>query len=124
MLGEPSRCDRYLRAIKADMAVRASIVSCKIRGEARDAERVARLMREADMSARRKQRRVLTTRRDLSHTVAPNVLNREFTASEPNQKWVTDITYIPTAQNWLYLAVILDVYSRAVVGWSMSGGSR
>jgi putative transposase len=83
-------------------------------------KRVARLMREADMSARRKQRRGSTTRRDLSHAVAPNVLNREFTANEPNQKWVTDITYIPTAQNWLYLAVILDVYSRAVVGWSMS----
>ncbi len=77
-------------------------------------------MREADISAKRKRRRVLTTRRDASHPVAPNVLNREFTATEPNKKWVTDITYIPTAQGWLYLAVILDVYSRAVVGWSMS----
>ena len=83
-------------------------------------KRVARLMREAALTARRKRRRVLTTRRDTSHPVAPNVLNREFTATEPNQKWVTDITYIPTGQNWLYLAVILDVYSRAVVGWSMS----
>jgi len=83
-------------------------------------KRVARLMREADMSARRKQRRVLTTRRDASHPVAPNVLNRAFTATEPNKTWVTDITYIPTVQGWLYLAVILDLYSRAVVGWSMS----
>lgn len=83
-------------------------------------KRVARLMHEADMSAKRKRRRVLTTKRDVTHPVAPNVLNREFTATEPNTKWVTDITYIQTAQGWLYLAVILDLYSRAVVGWSMS----
>lgn len=89
------------------------------RGIAR--KRVARLMREAALSARRKPRRVLTTKRDVTHPVAPNLLNREFTAAEPNKKWVTDITYIPTAQGWLYLAVILDLYSRMVVGWSMSG---
>ena len=83
-------------------------------------KRVARLMREADMSAKRKRCRVLTTKGDATHPVAPNVLNREFTATEPNRKWVTDITYIPTTQGWLYLAVILDLYSRAVVGWSMS----
>lgn len=83
-------------------------------------KRVARLMREADISVMRKQRRVLTTKRDTTHPVASNILNREFTATEPNTKWVTDITYIPTTQGWLYLAVILDLYSRAVVGWSMS----
>ena len=77
-------------------------------------------MREAGLCAKRKRRRVLTTRRDPSHPVAPNLLNREFTAKEPNKKWVTDITYIPTMQGWLYLAVILDLYSRMVVGWSMS----
>jgi putative transposase len=84
-------------------------------------KRVARLMREAELLAKQKRRRVLTTKRDLTHPVAPNVLNREFTATDPNKKWVTDITYIPTAQGWLYLAVILDLYSRMVVGWSMSG---
>ncbi len=83
-------------------------------------KRVARLMAEAELAARRKHRRVLTTKRDASHPVAANVLNREFTATEPNTKWVTDITYIPTTAGWLYLAVILDLYSRAVVGWSMS----
>src|SRR5215469_13570726 len=56
-------------------------------------KRVARLMREAEMSARRKRRRVLTTKRDATHPVAPNVLNREFRATEPNTRWVTDITY-------------------------------
>lgn len=83
-------------------------------------KRVARLMQEAGLCAKRKRRRVVTTRRDPSHSVAENVLNREFTASEPNTKWTTDITYIPTRQGWLYLAVILDLYSRMVVGWSMS----
>jgi putative transposase len=84
-------------------------------------KRVARLMREGELSARHKRRRVLTTKRDLTHPVAPNLLNREFTAKDPNKKWVTDITYIPTGQGWLYLTVILDLYSRMVVGWSMSG---
>jgi putative transposase len=78
-------------------------------------------MQETELSARPKRRRVLTTKRDLTHPVASNILNREFTASDPNKKWVTDITYIPTSQGWLYLAVILDLYSRMVVGWSMSG---
>lgn len=83
-------------------------------------KRIARLMREAELWAKHKHRRVLTTKRDLTHPVAANLLNREFTAKAPNKKWVTDITYIPTAQGWLYLAVILDLYSRMVVGWSMS----
>ncbi len=84
-------------------------------------KRVARLMQEAQLSARRTRRRVVTTKRDQAHPVAPNLLNRDFRAEAPNRKWVTDITYIPTKQGWLYLAVILDLYSRMVVGWSMSG---
>jgi putative transposase len=83
-------------------------------------KRVARLMREAALSATRKRRRVVTTSRDVSHPVAPNRLDRDFTATEPNSKWVTDVTYVPTRQGWLYLAVILDLYSRAVVAWAMS----
>jgi transposase InsO family protein len=84
-------------------------------------KRIVKLMRKAHLSAKRKRRRVMTTKRDMAHPVAPNLLNREFTATEPNKKWVTDIPYIPTMQGWLYLAVILDLYSRMVVGWSMSG---
>ncbi len=84
-------------------------------------KRVARLMREEEIAAKRKHSRVITTKRDETHPVAANILHREFTASAPNKKWVTDITYIPTRRGWLYLAVILDVYSRMVVGWSMSG---
>src|SRR2546423_4195714 len=84
-------------------------------------KRVARLMRAEELSARSKRRRVITTKRDETHPVALNLLNRDFHAEEPNKKWVTDITYIPTKQGWLYLAVILDLYSRMVVGWSTSG---
>jgi transposase InsO family protein len=84
-------------------------------------KRVARLMRAEELSARSKRRKVITTKRDETHPVALNVLNRDFHAEEPDKKWATDITYIPTKQGWLYLAVILDLYSRMVVGWSMSG---
>ena len=62
----------------------------------------------------------MTTNSQHENPVAPNLLQRDFTATEPNKKWVTDITYLPTAQGWLYLAVVLDLYSRLVVGWSMS----
>jgi putative transposase len=96
-------------------------VELRDRGRSVARKRVARLMREAGLCAKHKRRRALTTHRDPSHPVAPNLLNREFTASAPNKKWVTDITYIPTMQGWLYLSVILDLYSRMVVGWSMSG---
>ncbi|MBK8023933.1 MAG: IS3 family transposase, partial [Chloroflexi bacterium] len=52
--------------------------------------------------------------------VAPNLLDRQFTATRPNEKWLADFTYIPTQQGWLYLATVLDVFSRQIVGWSMS----
>lgn len=52
--------------------------------------------------------------------MAPNLLDQDFEAQQPDQKWLTDITYIPTAQGWLYLAVVLDLYSRRIVGWAMS----
>ncbi len=82
--------------------------------------RVARLMRKADIKARRrKQYKVTTTNSRHSHPIAPNTLNRQFWATGPNQKWVGDITYIATKEGWLYLAAVLDIYSRKVVGWSM-----
>ncbi len=64
-------------------------------------KRVARLMREARLHAKRKQHRVVTTKQDATHPVAPNLRDRDFTAPEPHKKWATDITYIPTAQGWL-----------------------
>ena len=80
--------------------------------------RVRTLMREAGLRTSWKRKFVSTT--DSRHTlpVAENVLDRQFDVSEPNRAWVSDITYIRTAQGWLYLAVVLDLFSRKVVGWS------
>jgi putative transposase len=82
-------------------------------------KRIARLMQERGISAQRKRRRVRTTDSNHSNPVAPNLLNREFSASAPNTKWVTDITAIETAEGDLYLAGVVDIYSRMVVGWAM-----
>lgn len=82
--------------------------------------RVARLMRRAGIVAkRRKLHKVSTTDSKHTYPVAPNLLNRQFSAERPNEKWLTDITYIPTKEGWLYLATVLDVCSRRVVGWAM-----
>ena len=83
-------------------------------------KRVARLMREQEVFARRPRHRTITTQSEPSAQVAPNLLERDFSADEPNTKWVADTTYIWTAQGWLYLAVVLDLFSRMVVGWSMA----
>jgi transposase InsO family protein len=82
-------------------------------------KRIARLMRLKGLVGRRKTRKPRTTDSLHEHPVADNLLNREFQAGEANQKWVADITYIPTREGWLYLAVVLDLYSRKAVGWSM-----
>jgi putative transposase len=80
---------------------------------------VERIMRDNGIQARRKRRFVRTTDSKHGFPVAPNVLSREFTVDQPNEVWVTDITYVATNQGWLYLAVFIDLYSRMVVGWSM-----
>ena len=82
--------------------------------------RIARLRREHGIVAKRRRRFVITTRSKVGATVAPNRLERCFTAEQANRAWVGDVTFIPTRQGWLYLAVLLDLYSRRVVGWSMS----
>lgn len=81
--------------------------------------RVARLMRELGLSAKLRKHRTRTTDSQHEQPVAPNLLNREFTATAPTTKWVADITAIWTAEGWLYLAVVLDIYSRMVIGWAM-----
>jgi putative transposase len=84
-------------------------------------KRIARLMQLHQIRARaRKKRRPVTTQREAGAMPAPNLLNQEFSASVPNQKWVSDITYIETAEGWLYLAVVLDLFSRRIVGWAMA----
>jgi putative transposase len=83
-------------------------------------KRVARLMRVHGLVARRRRRFCVTTQSRHPFPIAPNVLARQFERAGPDQAWVTDITYIPTGEGWLYLAVILDLCSRFAVGWAMS----
>ena len=93
----------------------------KAAGEQCGVNRVARLMKVANLQARRKRRRLPgDTASRLENHIAPNHLQREFGALEPNQKWVADFTYIWTAEGWLYAAAVMDLYSRRIVGWSMS----
>jgi putative transposase len=82
--------------------------------------RVARLMREQHLWARSRRRFCRTTDSRHSLPTPANLLGRDFRASEPDRVWAGDVTYIPTGEGWLYLAVLLDLYSRRVVGWSMS----
>jgi transposase InsO family protein len=81
---------------------------------------VAKLMHDNDIRAKTARKFCHTTDSNHSLAVADNVLDRQFEASAPNEKWVADITYIPTREGWLYLAVVEDLYSRMVVGWSMA----
>jgi len=92
----------------------------KAAGECVGRKRVARLMREKKLAARMRRRFRTTTDSKHDFPIAPNVLERDFTASAPDRAWVTDITFLWTAQGWLYLAVILDLFSRRVVGWATS----
>jgi len=82
--------------------------------------RVARLMRLRGIQAKQVKRYRSTTKRNKKHPVAPNLLKRDFRTDRPEQKWLTDITYIPTREGWLYLAAVLDLYARRIVGWAMS----
>jgi putative transposase len=83
-------------------------------------KRVARLMREQGLVGASRRRRVSTTVRDGKARRAPDLVNRDFSSPERDRLWVADITYIPTAAGFLYLAVVLDAWSRRVVGWSMA----
>ena len=82
---------------------------------------VARAMRELGLKSKvtRRFRPPTTTQSDPTKRPAPNTLEQDFTADAPNRKWVTDITYLPTATGWVYLAVVLDLFSRKVVGWAL-----
>lgn len=82
--------------------------------------RVARLMRENKLQARRKRRFRRTTDSHHCWPIAPNLLAGDFTAERPNQKWNVDISYVWTTQGWLYLAVVMDLYARRIVGWAVS----
>ena len=84
-------------------------------------KRIARLMREYDLEPKTvRSFKVVTTDSKHNLPIAPNRLNQKFSADRPDQIWLSDITYVRTAQKWLYLAVVLDLYSRRIVGWAMS----
>jgi putative transposase len=76
-------------------------------------------MKAAGLKVRCKRKFRVTTNSKHPHPVAENLLNREFVAERPNQKWTTDITYVPVAEGWMYLAVVMDLFSRKIVGWAM-----
>ena len=88
-------------------------------GENVSRKRVARLMREMGIRGESPRKRVRTTDSNHSNPVADNILDRDFRATRPNQKWVTDITYVHTEEGWLYLSAIMDLFSRMIIGWSM-----
>jgi transposase InsO family protein len=85
-------------------------------------KRVERLMKEMGLQARKRRKRVKTTDSGHPMAVAANILNRDFHAEYPGEKWVSDITYLRTKGKWLYLATVIDLWDRKVVGWSMSEG--
>jgi putative transposase len=87
-------------------------------------KRVERLMKKHGICARRKKKWVKTTDSRHSHPVAENLLARDFKASLPGEKWVSDITYLPTNGGWLYLTVILDLWDRKIIGWDMADNMR
>jgi putative transposase len=88
-------------------------------------KRIARLMRAAALTgASRRRKGVTTTRRDKDARPAPDLVDRDFTAVGPDRLWVADITFVPTANGFMYLAVVLDAWSREIVGWSMANHLR
>ena len=125
---ERSKTDRQLTRVLRRLHTESKGVygSPKLTADLRDEgyrhgqNKVARLMRLAGLRGCPKRRFRVTTKRDPSHPVAENLLHQDFTAEAPNQRWASDITYLSTRQGWLYLAVVMDLYSRRIVGWSMS----
>jgi transposase InsO family protein len=91
----------------------------RARGHRVGLERVERMMRETGLRARHKRRFKATTDSKHSMPIAPNLLARQFAVEAPDRVWSGDITYIPTGEGWLYLAVVLDLFNREVIGWSI-----
>jgi putative transposase len=118
--------DALLRRVRTIHAVSrgtygAPRVHAELRAEGRAVgkKRIARLMRAAGIVGVSRRRGVITTQRDRDARPAPDLVDRNFTADRPNQLWVADITYVPTVAGFLYLAVVLDAFSRRIVGWAM-----
>jgi putative transposase len=112
------------------MTIRQTYGAPRIHAELKDEgtrvgrKRVARLMKESGLAGVSRRKSVVTTRRNRSARPAPDLVDRQFSADKPNQLWVADITYVPTWMGFLYLAVVLDVWSRKIVGWAMASHLR
>lgn len=107
-------------ASDATYGARRVIDDVRAAGHVCGRQRVARLMRSAALRARPKRRATPLDRRERAlHLIAANVLDRQFTATAPNQKWVADFTYVWTHEGWLFVAAVVDLFSRRVVGWAM-----
>lgn len=112
-----------IKQVHEESHQRYGLVKCwkalKRKGIVCGRDQVARLRRNNDIYSKRRRRFVITTQSKQSHEAAPNTLKREFSVAAPNKVWVGDVTFIPTRKGWLYLSVLLDLYSRKVIGWSM-----
>jgi putative transposase len=100
------------RRVHRDLVDDHAIACCR--------ETVRRVMADLGLSGKQKRRFITTTDSNHDEPIAANLLQRDFTATRPDQKWLADITYIRLAEGWLYLAVVLDCFSRRIVGWSLS----
>lgn len=108
---ESSRKSYGARRIREDLAEQ---------GEPISRTRVTRLMKQQELESKRRRQFKTTTQAHPTRPAAPNLLNQAFEMARPDRGYVGDITFIPTEEGWLYLAVLIDLYSRAVVGWAMS----
>jgi putative transposase len=89
------------------------------KGQTASRKRIGRLMAAAGLSCKTRRKFRVTTDSNHALAISPNLLERQFEVSQPNRVWAGDITYIPTAEGWLYLAVVLDLFSRQIIGWAM-----
>ncbi len=117
LLPQIRRIHRQSKGVYGSPKIHAELVD---EGHRVGRHKVAQLMRLERLRGCPKRRFRVTTQRDPTHPVAKNLLKQKFSTDAPNQRWVADITYISTHQGWLYLAVVMDLYSRRIVGWSMS----
>jgi len=115
---------RRIRTIHAGSHSTCGALRVHAEGTAIACKRVARLMRQAGLRGVSRRRFPSTTRREPTHTPANDLVGRAFTAAGPNLLWVADITYVPTAAGFLFLAVVLDAWSRRIVGWAMANDQR
>jgi len=117
LMADIKRIHAMSKGVYGSPRVRAELLD---EGRCVGRHKVAKLMRLERLRGCPKRRYRVTTKQDPRHHTAKNLLEQNFSTTSPNQLWAADITYIPTSQGWLYLAVVIDLYSRKIVGWSMS----